>query len=304
MDNLAEIRGASRQPLDTLQVGLIAALIALAALAWGLTNKIAEGMDMGPGSDLGSLSFYLVAWVAMMTAMMFPSISPMVRTYALIQRQRRPGRGLGEPTVAISAFLGGYLLSWTLFGLGVYVAFDLLRGLEIQAFSWGQGGPYLAGAVILTAACYQLTPQKDACLSRCRSPFDFLTERWRDGAAGALWLGLEHGGWCVGCCWALMAALFALGVMSIAWMVLVAALIAAEKLLPWKAGAKRGIAALLVVLGLSVALVPQRVPSLVLPNSVKPMRAMEAMRGERPSGGAMGTSQVRNPQPAAAAGRR
>jgi predicted metal-binding membrane protein len=268
MDNVAEARGGSGQRVDALQIGLIAALIALAALAWGLTENTAEGMDMGPGSNLGSLSFYLAAWVVMMSAMMFPSISPMVRTYALIQRHRQARQGFGEPTVAIVAFLGGYLLSWTIFGLAAYVTFNLLRGLDIHAFSWQQGGPYLAGVVILAAACYQLTPLKDECLS--------LTERWRDGAGGALWLGLEHGAWCVGCCWALMVALFALGVMSIAWMVLIAALIAAEKLLPWKPLANRGIAVLLIVLGLSVALAPERVPGLVLPNSPKAMQAMEA----------------------------
>ncbi|HEY2335205.1 MAG TPA: DUF2182 domain-containing protein [Solirubrobacterales bacterium] len=292
MGNFAEARGGSGQRIDTLQIGLIAALIALAAAAWGLTESAAEGMNMGPGSDLGSLSFYLAAWVVMMAAMMFPSISPMVRAYALIQRHRNARRGLGEPTAAIAAFLGGYLLSWTIFGLAAYVIFNFLRGLDIHAFSWGQGGPYLAGAVILAAACYQLMPQKDACLSRCRSPLDFLTERWRDGAGGALRLGLEHGAWCVGCCWALMAALFALGVMSIAWMALIAALIAAEKLLPWKALANRGIAVLLVGLGLSVALAPGRVPGLVLPNSSK---AMQAMGGESTSAGPMGRSGVGNP---------
>jgi predicted metal-binding membrane protein len=288
MADFSEARGGSAQRAEGLQLGLITALIAFAALAWGLTGITAEGMDMGPGSDLGSLSFYLAAWVVMMAAMMFPSISPMVRTYALIQRHRNARRGLGEPTTAIAAFLAGYLLSWTIFGLAAYVTFNLLRGLDIHAFSWGQGGPYLAGAVILAAACYQLTPQKDACLSRCRSPLDFLTERWRDGVGGALRLGLEHGAWCVGCCWALMAALFALGVMSIAWMVLIGALIAAEKLLPWKALANRGIAVLLVVLGLSVALTPEWVPGLVLPNSSKATQAMKTMGGESTSAGPIG----------------
>ena len=174
-------------------------------------------------------------------------------------------------------FLAGYLLAWTAFGLAAYAAFDLGRALDVPAFSWDEGGPYLAGGVILAAGLYQLTSLKDACLSRCRSPLDFLTESWRDGVGGALRLGLEHGAWCVGCCWALMAALFALGVMSVGWMVFVAALIAIEKLLPWKAVANRGIALLLVILGLSLALVPERVPGLVIPGSSAGMNAMEAM---------------------------
>jgi predicted metal-binding membrane protein len=120
--------------------------------------------------------------------------------------------------------------------------------------------------VIVAAAIYQLTPLKDVCLSKCRSPFAFLLTAWRPGRVGALRMGLEHGGWCVGCCWALMAALIALGVMSVGWMLFVAALIAIEKLLPWKALANRSVAVLLAVMGLAVALAPERVPGLTVPS--------------------------------------
>ena len=260
------LTGVPRRPtsgIDALQLGLIAALLVLAGVAWVVTGGAMEGMDMGPGSDLGSLSFYVGAWVVMMAAMMFPSIVPMVRTYALVQRSRYVRRGLGEPTAAIVAFVAGYLVTWTVFGLGAYAAFGLMRALEIDALAWDAGGAYLAGAVIVAAAAYQLTPLKDACLSRCRGPLDFLTERWRDGVGGGLRLGLEHGAWCVGCCWALMAALFALGAMSVTWMVFIAALVAVEKLLPRKRLANRGIAVLLVVLGLAVAFAPDSVPALM-----------------------------------------
>ena len=265
MEAFGHFRHGSARRIDALQVGLIGCLLAVAVIAWLLTGRTMEGMDMGPGAGLDPLSFYVGAWVVMMAAMMFPSISPMVRTYALVQRSRYARRGLGEPVAAIAAFVTGYLLAWTAFGLAAYAAFNLGRSLDIGALSWDQDGPYLAGGVILAAAIYQLTPFKDACLSRCRSPLDFLTERWRDGVDGALLLGLEHGGWCVGCCWAMMAALFALGVMSIAWMVFIAAVIAAEKLLPWKTAANRGIALLLVVLGVGVALAPESVPGLTVP---------------------------------------
>ncbi|MGI9021382.1 MAG: DUF2182 domain-containing protein [Solirubrobacterales bacterium] len=267
MEAAADTRDHRAPGLDGLQLGLVAALLALAAGAWALTDGTMQGMDLGPGSDLGSLSFYVGAWVVMMAAMMFPSISPMVRTYALVQRSRYARRGLGEPAAAIAAFVAGYLVTWTLFGIAAFGFFHLLQGLEIEAFSWDRGGPYLAGGVVLAAAVYQLTPLKDACLSRCRSPLDFLTERWRDGVGGATVLGLEHGAWCVGCCWALMAALFALGVMSVAWMVFIAALIAAEKLFPSKRFANRGIAVLLAVLGLAVAFVPGSVPGLTMPGA-------------------------------------
>jgi predicted metal-binding membrane protein len=266
MGAMAEAPDPRASNLDALQVVLIATLFALAAGAWALTDRTMQGMDMGPGTDLGSLSFYVGAWVVMMSAMMFPSISPMVRTYALVQRSRYARRGLGRPTAAVVAFVAGYLLTWTIFGLAAFATFDLLRSLHVEAFSWDQGGPYLAGGVILAAAAYQLTPLKDACLSRCRGPLDFLTERWRDGVGGAVLLGLEHGGWCVGCCWALMAALFALGVMSVAWMVFIAALIAVEKLLPWKRSANRAIALVLAVLGIAVAFTPGSVPGLTLPD--------------------------------------
>jgi predicted metal-binding membrane protein len=274
------------QRIDAAQFALIASLILLAALAWVVAGGMMEGMDTGPGGDLGSLSFYVAAWLVMMAAMMFPSISPMVRTYALVQRSRYARRGLGEPTAAIVAFIAGYLLIWIVFGLAAYATFKLAGAIDLVPFSWDRGGSYLAGGVILVSAIYQLTPLKDACLSRCRGPLDFLTERWRDGVAGALRLGLEHGAWCVGCCWALMAALFALGVMSIAWMTLIAALIAAEKLLPWKQPANRAIAVLLAVLGLAVAFVPASVPGLTLPgHAVMSMGHGSAVTGGMSVGG-------------------
>src|SRR5437763_8378800 len=118
----------------------------------------------------------------------------------------------------------------------------------------------------------------------------FLMQYWHPGRWGALRIGLMHGGWCVGCCWALMAALFALGVMSIGWMAFIAALIAIEKLLPWKAVANRGIALLLLVLGLGVAFTPASIPGLTLPGSPKAMRAMESMNGGSMSGSIGGGS--------------
>jgi predicted metal-binding membrane protein len=237
-----------------------------------------HGMDAGPGTDLGTLGFYLTAWVVMMAAMMFPSIWPMVAMYTRVQQGKRD-RGQEVPMGATTLFVGGYLVTWATAGLIGYGIFELAQSLSIDAFSWDRGGPYLAGGIIVAAAVYQLTPLKDVCLTKCRSPLGFLLTAWRPGRVGALRMGLEHGAWCVGCCWALMAALFALGVMSVGWMVFIAALIATEKLLPWKALANRGVAVLLVVLGLGVAIEPERVPGLILPDSPEPMRAMEQMEG-------------------------
>ncbi len=169
-----------------------------------------------------------------------------------------------------------------------YTLFEAVRSLSIHAFSWDRGGPYLAGGVIGATAVYQLTPLKNACLSRCRNPWMFVLTSWQPGRLGALRMGVEHGAWCVGCCWALMAALFALGVMSVAWMVFIAALIAAEKLLPWKRWANRGIAIVLVALAVAVAVAPGRVPALTLPDSPAAGHAMRAMGMPAPDGGMPG----------------
>ena len=253
-------------------IGLVALLLGFAAAAWLVTDERMQGMHAGPGGDLGSLGFYVTAWIVMMAAMMFPSIAPMVRTYALVQR-RRAALGRAEGTAGIAAFVSGYLIAWTLFGLSAYAIFATVESLSLDALSWDGAGRYLAAGVLAAAGVYQLTPAKDACLTRCRGPLDFLMERWRDGARGAVRLGVEHGAWCVGCCWALMAALFALGVMSVGWMAFIAGLIATEKLLPWQPLPSRVIAATLAVLAIAVAAVPHDVPGLTMPHD--PMATME-----------------------------
>jgi predicted metal-binding membrane protein len=268
------------------QVGVFASLLGLAALAWLLTRERMVGMDAGPGTDPGGLGFYLVSWVVMMGAMMFPSIVPMAVAFGVLQR-RREDRGSVDRAVSSWMFHGGYLLTWTAFGLLAYGLYVGVRAFAIPALSWHRGGPYLAGAVLLAAAIYQLTPTKDACLRRCRSPLDFVLTHWRDGPAGALRLGVVHGAWCVGCCWGLMAALFALGVMSLTWMLAIAGLIAIEKLLPFRELANRLVALTLLALALGVSLAPQHVPSLTLPDSPAAAKAMSTMSGTHSPGVAM-----------------
>src|SRR4029077_11780344 len=243
------------------------------------------GMDAGPGTDPGGLGFYVVSWVVMMSAMMFPSIVPIVLAFGVVKR-RRGDRGSVDRAVSSWMFLGGYLLTWTAFGLLAYGLYVGVRSLAIPALSWGRGGPYLAGGVLLAAAIYQLTPTKDACLRRCRSPLDFVLTHWHDGSAGALRLGAVHGAWCVGCCWGLMAALFALGVMSLTWMLAIAGLIAIEKLLPFRELANRLVAVTLLVLAVGVSLAPRHVPGLTLPDSAQAKAAMHTMSGMHSLGGA------------------
>jgi Predicted metal-binding integral membrane protein (DUF2182) len=192
------------------------------------------------------------------------------------------------PYGATALFVAGYLVSWAAAGLAGFGLFQIGKAISGDVFAWDNGGPYLAGGIILGAAVYQLTPLKDVCLRHCRSPFMFLMKYWRPGRLGAMRMGVIHGGWCVGCCWALMAALFALGVMSLGWMAFIAALIAIEKLLPWRLLANRGIALLLLVLGLSVAFTPASVPGLTLPGSPEAVQAMQSMDGGSMGGGPMG----------------
>jgi predicted metal-binding membrane protein len=130
---------------------------------------------------------------------------------------------------------------------------------------------------LLAAAVYQLTPLKEVCLGKCRSPLGFLLGSWRDGPAGALRMGAKNGAWCVGCCWALMASLFALGVMSVTWMAVVAGLIAVEKTLPWRRVASLGTAAVLLSLGVLLLAAPDAIPWFTTPVTAGPMSSMTTM---------------------------
>jgi predicted metal-binding membrane protein len=251
-----------------VQLGLVASLLVVAAAAWAVTGDRMGGMDAGPGTELGGLGWFAVVWVTMMAAMMLPSIAPMVLAHARVQIGATP------------AFVAGYLVTWAAVGMLGYALVEGVRSLELGVLAWDEAGPYVAGGAILAAAVYQLSQLKNRSLRRCRNPRAFVSWHWRAGPVGALRMGIEHGRVCVGSSWALMAALFALGVMSVAWMVLVAALIAAEKLLPRKEVASRGIAVLLAALAVAVAFAPEHVPGLTIPGSPAAKDAMEHMGTE------------------------
>jgi predicted metal-binding membrane protein len=239
------------------RLGLIALLFALAAVAWWSTADRMAGMDEGPGTGLGALGWFLGVWVVMMAAMMFPSVAPTVALYARMTRLRAPTAPL--------VFAAGYLLTWTAAGLFAYGLLDAGRALLGDQLAWDSAGRWVAGGTLVLAAAYELTPLKDVCLAKCRSPLGFLVGAWRDGLRGALAMGARHGGWCVGCCWALMASLFALGVMSVAWMAFVAGLIALEKTLPWERSVTYATALVLLVLGVVLIAAPDAVPGLTIP---------------------------------------
>jgi predicted metal-binding membrane protein len=268
-----ETRG---RPLDPLSAArsrptLVALLVALAGLAWWLTANQMVGMDAGPGTDLGPLGWFVGVWVLMMAAMMFPATAPTVALYARMTRRR----GLDRPLL----FAAAYLLVWTAVGLAAYGVFRAGSAWLGSELAWNAGGRWLAGGLLAAAAVYEMTPLKSVCLSPCRSPLGFLLGTWRDGRAGALTMGAKHAAWCVGCCWALMAALFALGVMSLWWMALVAGLITIEKTLPWRRVATWGSAAVLAILAVALMVAPSNLPGLVVPGGMDSAApAMGAMR--------------------------
>ena len=238
---------------------LVAVLLAVAGVAWWATANQTAGMDQGPGADLGALGWFIGVWVVMMAAMMFPTVAPTVALYSRMTRRR----SLVSPLL----FTFGYLVVWSFVGVLSYGIFELGKQLVGAQLSWASGGRWIAVAVLALAALYELTPLKNACLGRCRSPLGFLLGTWKDGRRGALEMGTKHAGWCVGCCWALMAALFALGVMSIVWMAVIAAIITVEKTLPWRRVALGAATAVLLALALLIAINPYAVPGLVIPKS-------------------------------------
>jgi predicted metal-binding membrane protein len=254
--------GATR--LHRAQLVLLGALLALAVVAWLVTNERMGAMESMPGMGLGALGFFVTVWVVMMVAMMFPAVAPTVLTYDRLREDRR-ARGEGAVAEATPLFVAGYLVVWAMAGLAAYALYELVRAIDPAFLAWDDAGRYVAGGVIVAAAVYQVTALKQACLARCRTPMMVLAERWRDGRAGALGLGIRYGTWCLGCCWALMAALFALGVMSLGWMALITIFIAAERLLPRPTAARAAVALSLLALGLGVAFFPADVPGFAEP---------------------------------------
>jgi predicted metal-binding membrane protein len=247
-------------------LGIVAVLFTLAAVGWWWTVDAMRGMDDGPWTALGTFGWFLVVWVVMMAAMMFPSVSPTVALYARMSRSRlRP-----------VAFTAGYLATWTAAGVVAFLIAMAVGRAADGALAWDKAGQTIAGVTLLVAAGYELTPLKDVCLGKCRSPLGTLLGSWRDGWAGALRMGLGNGAWCVGCCWALMASLFALGLMSVTWMAVVAALIAVEKTVPWRRVATYGTTIVLVVLGVLMLVAPDALPGLTVPG-MNPMPSMSEM---------------------------
>ncbi|MEP6956790.1 MAG: DUF2182 domain-containing protein, partial [Chthoniobacterales bacterium] len=227
---------------DRLFVGVAIAFVAV--VAWWYTLYEARrmnitgvctcaGMKMG-GADLAawsavSLLPLFLMWAVMMIAMMLPSATPMLLTFATVARNRRRA---DRPYVPVTVFAAGYVAIWCLFSLLAALGQWLLHRAALLSPAMASSSTTFAGGLLLLAGIFQFTPLKRSCLRHCRAPLDFIMTRWREGWRGAFRMGVEHGAFCAGCCWALMALLFVLGVMNILWIAALTILVALEKMLP------------------------------------------------------------------------
>jgi predicted metal-binding membrane protein len=256
-------------------LSLFTSLIVLTAAAWAVTLYQAFNMSMpmgiaaleGPTPDgmsamamsgvsargwsFGGAVIFVAVWTVMMAAMMLPAAAPMIVIFASAQARRE--RPTAVPTWI---FVAGYLLVWAAAGAAVYVFGQLGSETAILLSSTDRASwaPLALEATLVAAGLYQFTPLKRVCLSHCRSPLAFVAQHWRDGRLGAFRMGLRHGAFCLGCCWALFAVLVAAGIMSLAWMLLLTLVVFVEKVLPQGQRASIAIGVALVALGLLFAI--------------------------------------------------
>ena len=251
-------------------VVVLAVLLTASALCWfalfrqsttGMIVTVTMGLAFGP---------FLALWIVMMVAMMAPTAAPMILTFQRIQSRRAAGG-----VAATFLFVLGYLLLWSLTGIGAYA---LARGAEALGHRFAISpdiSARIGGALLIAAGLYQLTPAKDFCLSTCRAPVAFSMASWRGGPRGAFAMGWLHGLYCFGCCWLLFAVLFPLGMMNIAAMAVVTVLVFAEKALPWPRSGVVGSAVLLIASGTAVLAVPRLLPTY----AAAPAMDMDGMDG-------------------------
>lgn len=251
--------GTTTRMLQRERYLILGLLLALAAIAWGLLvwqSNMMSNADMGLTMSMSALLFIAI-WIVMMVAMMFPTAAPMILMFNKIYASKRQGKQAFVPTWV---FVSAYLLVWSLCGV---VAYPLAVGVEklaAQSMWLMEHAAQLGGVVLLLAGLYQLSPFKNICLSKCRTPLQFILSSWHDGYRGAFRMGLEHGAFCLGCCWLLFVILFPLGIMNLAIMALVTALIFAEKALPSGRQISKLAGAALIAYGVLVMFLPAALP--------------------------------------------
>ncbi|MEX2284744.1 MAG: DUF2182 domain-containing protein [Gemmatimonadota bacterium] len=244
------------------RVVVIGSIILIVALAWAyllqFDHRMSSAVDSDPMAAMGMVMdrpwsardvlFTFAMWAVMMAAMMAPAATPVLQLIAGAQAQRAPG----AVSPVVLGFGLGYATVWVGFSAGATIAQWLLRQAALLSGTLAMSSPWLAGVILIGAGAYQLTPLKGGCLRHCQSPLGFIMSHWRDGAGGAYRMGLQHGIYCLGCCWALMAVLFVVGVMNLVWIAVLTVFVFLEKLGPKGGSLARFGGALLIGWGVVV----------------------------------------------------
>ena len=249
-------------PLSRERNLILASLIILTIVAWVIliwqstaADEQMMGLTMGTNAAL-----FIAIWVVMMVAMMFPTAAPMILMFAHVHAGKRQR---GQSFVPTWVFVSAYMVVWTLFGLLAYAIAVGAEELAKHSMWLMENASRLGGGVLVLAGLYQLSPLKRSCLSKCRTPLDFILGAWHDGYGGAFRMGIEHGLYCLGCCWLLFVILFPLGLMNLGVMAVITLLIFAEKSLPVGPRVGQIAAIALIVYGTLVVFVPVWLPTMM-----------------------------------------
>jgi len=239
---------------------IVAGLVGITTLAWAYMFYLAQGMNsmsmdqampqVRPWGIVDAFMMFLM-WAIMMVAMMVPSASPTILLYATLSRKRQQ---LKRPYVSTAIFLAGYVVVWTVFSVIATLAQWGLQMTALLSPMMISTSYLLGGLLLITAGIFQWSPIKQACLVHCRSPLDFLSSHWREDTAGVFGMGLHHGFYCLGCCWALMALLFVAGVMNLLWIAVITLFVLVEKIVPHGPVIGRITGAILILAGVSLIL--------------------------------------------------
>jgi len=238
------------------RIAILAALFGITVLAWVYLIVMALSMDdmsmtagemmrIRPWSGLDFLLMFLM-WAVMMVGMMVPTAVPMTLIYAAVARK---AASQNTPLAPTAIFVAGYIVMWCVFSVAATVTQWVLDQAALLSPMMVSNSPALGAGLLMAAGIYQWTPFKDACLQHCRAPAHFFAQHWRSGATGAFRLGLEHGAFCLGCCWVLMGLLFLGGVMNLLWIAAITFFVLLEKLSPWGVQGGRVVGGAMVLAG-------------------------------------------------------
>lgn len=264
---MVELRGADGMeqtrpdPIAVQRNAILGALIALSIVAWFLLIWQDAAHDAvtrmtSPSMRLGA-PLFLTVWLAMTIAMMFPAAAPMALAFHKAQSARRKRR---QAFVGTWVFLAGYLVVWVASGVVAYVGALAAEAIATRLDLSAPASSRIGGLTLVAAGLYQLTPLKNICLTKCRTPMSFIMTSWREGTLGALQMGAIHGAWCLGCCWPLCAIMFPLGMMNVAALATLTVIVFAEKTLPWGAAVAQAAGVIIIAYGLLIMIQPQAPP--------------------------------------------